>query len=85
MTTQMSDDRRLTYCPERALWLAVIERAVADALTSRYGLNTPEHQANAARAWFSVHNPDFREVCRLADLHPEFVLRRLEVRRATAA
>ena len=85
MTTEMPNNLRLPYCPERALWLAVIERAVADALTSRYGLNTPEHQAHAARAWFSLHNPDFREVCRLADLHPDFVLRRLEVRRAAAA
>ena len=85
MKADLTADRAAPHCPERALWLAVIERAISDALVTRYGFNTPEPQAQAARAWFSLLNPDFCEVCRLADVNPEYILRRLEVRRAAAA
>ncbi|MDC7784807.1 hypothetical protein PQJ75_00880 [Rhodoplanes sp. TEM] len=72
-------------CPERALWLAVIQAAISDACATyclvgkthtKYVLSTDRSAAlnrEAARRWLTGRSRDFREVCSLAGLNWEAV------------
>jgi hypothetical protein len=62
--------------PERKVWLTVLERAVWDALWPRPTKShdtsgVPMQAQREARAWFGTK--DFRTVCHLAGMCPEFI------------
>lgn len=67
------------YWAERALWLAVLQQAIADASNRISAQNTAlEHQR--AMAWLTRHNCDFYEVCDLAGLDARYVRQMLQER-----
>lgn len=57
---------------ERILWVNVVLQAVRDATD---GMTSPKNSRDTerrrARAWFSLSNPDFIEVCHCAHLDPD--------------
>ena len=58
---------------QRALWCAVLFRALSDATAPDYGCSSDERAARAsARSWIGCR--DFYEVCRLAGMEPEYIL-----------
>jgi hypothetical protein len=62
----------------RDLWVAVITRAVLDAGGLVLGDRNPAEIVAAirqARAWLTDDTPDFREVCGMAGVDPEAILR----------
>lgn len=63
----------------RALWLAVIERTILDALGQcpDVGKGSRPRVIAEAKAWLSVRNADFREICHLAGVNPEHLTRKL--------
>ena len=53
------------------LWIAVLARAVEDALKSgEYDYDLIRH---SARYWFRSYNADFRLICELAGRNPHYV------------
>lgn len=62
-----------------ALWRAVINRAMEDAV-----LKDPRSMdCKTARSWFEHADLSFRLVCELADIRPEYVIRRFHERLKT--
>ena len=57
------------------LWVAVLARAVEDAL--RPGEYDPDLTRCAARYWFRSYNADFRLVCELAGRNPNYVRQKM--------
>ena len=53
------------------LWIAVLARAVEDAL--RGDKNDQDLDRRAARYWFRNYSTDFRLVCELAGRNPRYV------------
>ena len=60
--------------PETKLWRAKISQAISDSLSqsSRTDLKVAKE---CARSWFSSNNSDFINVCFLAQLDPNYVLK----------
>jgi hypothetical protein len=70
---------------DRALWLAVINQQIEDA-TSPIVVSDPkekkrlELQRQQARSWLLNPNPDFNEVCALAEVEPDHIRRAAKAR-----
>jgi hypothetical protein len=62
-----------TSMPERVLWLAVINQAFNDALAPYVRDASEGIERRQARSWFRTTNPDFKIVCELAELNPQYV------------
>lgn len=90
--TVTPDDRHDWYKPERALWLAVIERAIRDvfleddnpngtkrAVITRFSCTRLQlaRVRDEARLWLLVDNVGFPRVCDLAGVNPDYVRRRV--------
>lgn len=73
---------RTAHDPERYLWMCVILRALEDATlpdsASLPGMSPSARRVGAAvreaRAWFNPRNPDFVEVCGLAEVDVDAVM-----------
>jgi hypothetical protein len=61
--------------PEKRLWGAVLLRAIEDAAGRGPGLT--QLDIDQARRWIDVRNADFRMVCWLSGVEPEFAVRAL--------
>ncbi len=64
--------------PYRDLWVSVIARAVLDAVGHAHGNKSPgatRAAQRAARQWLTDNSADFRNVCALAGVDPEAILR----------
>ena len=80
--TNFDDDQQPQESPERALWAAILQRAVADAR----GLTRPHPHEDSARIqasavkWFrsrSIEPGSFRFCCEVLDLSPSAVLEKV--------
>src|SRR3954454_11564672 len=56
-----------------ALWRAVIQQALTDAVVPLSRITSIRLEQIRARAWFTEANRDFEEVCALAGLEPDHV------------
>lgn len=77
---------------EKELWCAVLDQAIRDAVNGEeiaarpkdWSLERYERHVRAtverARSFFDACNNDFRLVCELAGMIPEFVLQKMEER-----
>lgn len=65
----------MTETPEQALWRAVIERAAIDANGRDRPCGNPDEARARRRAYFWIKgdSEDFRTVCALAGLDPDYV------------
>jgi hypothetical protein len=78
--------------PERVLWMSVLQQAVMDALRAPRPTHPlvaaavfyAENDRDQARAWIEGGGKDFREVCTLAGVDPEWVQRMYAEGRARA-
>jgi len=59
---------------EQALWQSVLMQALFDAITPAKTIKEKMERARAI-AWFSDHNEDFVEVCAMANLPTDYVLK----------
>jgi len=66
---------------ERSIWIAVITQAMMDALSRSQKPEEQFHKFEATR-WLTDNSQDFRNVCSLADLDPDYV--RLKAKKALA-
>lgn len=82
----MTDD----VTPEQYLWQQVLYRAAIDATADNEPTSGGDAYAKRyARDWFSSGGRDFREVCSMAGLDPDFIHdawqnRRIDARRLRA-
>lgn len=60
------------HVPERQLWQAVVYRAAMDAICPETGDDGARNKREADR-WFRRAGKDFRQVCHLAGLDPDFI------------
>ena len=58
--------------PERLLWQAVLYRAAMDAVAPETGDDGARNRSEAD-TWFRRGGKDFRQVCALANMDPDFV------------
>lgn len=58
--------------PERRMWQAVVYRAAVDAVCPSTG-DDGERNRRDADTWFRRAGKDFRMVCSLAGLDPDFI------------
>jgi len=58
--------------PEQDLWTSVLSKAAHDAIFSSDWL-----EARKAIAWFKSNSEDFKEVCELAGIDPDYVHQRM--------
>lgn len=58
--------------PEQKLWMAVLETALDDALSSKDPV-----QMEKARRWFRDGGQNFKLVCDLANFDPSFVRKKI--------
>jgi len=59
--------------PEQKLWQSVVVKAALDA-TAHYPASSEDYSAQKqADAWLRVGGADFKEVCNLAGLDPDFI------------
>jgi hypothetical protein len=69
----------MEHVPERLLWCAVLDRALADA-TDQVGTIGSEAERQRVRAearrWFRTNGTDFRRACEDAGYDPDVVRRR---------
>lgn len=63
--------------PELALWRAVIHQAITDAGHQSVDDN---HDADRAAAWLRNGRGDFKQVCILAGLDPDYVREKVALR-----
>jgi hypothetical protein len=63
---------------EKRLWLAVINQALIDSTTSAKEMDTPIERPKARR-WLTSDGDDFRMVCEMAGLNPDYVQRKVLV------
>lgn len=65
----------MTDAPERRLWQAVIYQACVDALSNKSESENSEkvRARREADSWIRGAGRDFREVCSLAGLDPDFI------------
>ena len=61
-------DSNQPQTPEGYLWVSVLSKAAHDAIYTSDWL-----EARKAIAWFKSNNKDFRDVCELAGLNPQYV------------
>lgn len=60
--------------PERELWQAVLFQALLDATNiSEFGNSADRLARRKAKAWMDRGDKDFRMVCNLAGMDPDFV------------
>ncbi len=62
----------------RELWLSVLTRAVLDAVGKTHGTTCKGSAREAQRTaltWLTDGGPDFREVCAMAGVDPEVILK----------
>jgi len=67
---------------EAALWLAVVQQAFTDSIEGFLGsreVSTARRDCAVAREWLLGNGEDFRIVCALAGLEPDYI--RAEARR----
>ncbi|NBO18713.1 MAG: hypothetical protein EBV03_05680 [Proteobacteria bacterium] len=67
---------------EKAMWMAVITQAMMDALSRSSKVDEQYHKHEAIR-WLTGNGKDFKMVCILADVDPEYI--RSRVKKALAA
>ena len=60
----------------RILWVAVLERAVHDAF-----FQNDFREAKISLAWLDRNNKDFRLVCEFAGKDPDYIIRKLYVKK----
>ena len=58
---------------EQALWQAVVDQALQDALQSDDDKSITQLQRDGARVWLSRGRQDFDDVCAMAGYDPEFI------------
>lgn len=63
--------------PELNLWKSVIQQAFVDAFNTSTTIESVKER-RIARAWFSLLNDDFLDVCYLAGIDPKLVLRQFK-------
>lgn len=72
--TRLAAARDFDVAGERALWRAVLVRALADAVAPVVmGNESVRGVQDAARAWLRGQTADFRMVCELAGYDPAFI------------
>lgn len=71
------DDQPNPTRHEQALWRAVIMQMICDAVSQS---RKPEarHQRREALAWLNGYSRDFRTVCELAGLEPQYIFQHLQ-------
>ena len=57
--------------PEQKMFLSVITQAITDAAYKGYDRYDLYHK-DAASAWLTSNSKDFRLICQLADLDPDY-------------
>ena len=58
---------------EQELWQAVVLRAAMDALADNPSSDEDQRAKRDADRWFRFGGRDFREVCTLAGIDPDFI------------
>lgn len=76
---ELETDKSDFDCPERALWYNVIMQAVTDAMKIRSKDKYKRRDAQAAIDWLRGNSDDFRQVCLLADIDPDYLVMKLDM------
>lgn len=58
---------------EQKLWQEVVLKAVRDATADDPQKQEDRHAKRQADAWLRTNSRDFRDVCMMADLDPDFI------------